>query len=145
MVPRKLQVSETFHSISKSHNGICDESRSLVFVNFLESRIFKLFAVKFRIFKHARSRRLGESRIFKDIPSWYKCNKQRDRFLDIFYILVWNYCNPYLGRGNIRISFNLIENRNSQQPLEQNFSSEHVCFSTLLSKGVLLKKSLAFS
>ena len=24
-VPRKLQVSETFHSISKSRNGICDE------------------------------------------------------------------------------------------------------------------------
>ena len=51
MVPRKLQVSETFHSISKSWNGICDESRSLVFVNFLESRIFELFVVKSRIFK----------------------------------------------------------------------------------------------
>ena len=51
MVPRKLQVSETFHSISKSWNGICDESQSLVFVSFLESRIFELFAVKSPIFK----------------------------------------------------------------------------------------------
>ena len=50
-VPRKLQVSETFHSISKSRNGICDESRSLVFLSFLESRIFELFAVKSRISK----------------------------------------------------------------------------------------------
>ena len=49
MVPRKLQVSETFHSISKSRNGICDESRSLTFVSFLESRIFELLAVKSRI------------------------------------------------------------------------------------------------
>ena len=31
MVPRKLQVSESFHSISKSRSGICDESPSLVF------------------------------------------------------------------------------------------------------------------
>ena len=45
MVPRKLQVSENFHSISKSRNGICDESRSLIFVTFLESRTFELFAV----------------------------------------------------------------------------------------------------
>ena len=41
MVPRKLQVSETFHSISKSRNGICDESKSLVFVSFLESQSFE--------------------------------------------------------------------------------------------------------
>ena len=46
MVPRKLQVSETFHSILKSWNAVCDESQSLVFVIFLESRIFELFAVK---------------------------------------------------------------------------------------------------
>ena len=51
MVLRKLQVSETFHSISKSRNCICDESRSLVFVSFLESWIFELFGVKSRIFK----------------------------------------------------------------------------------------------
>ena len=31
---------------SKSWNGICDESQSLVFVRFLESQIFELFAVK---------------------------------------------------------------------------------------------------
>ena len=68
--------------------------------------------------------------------------------LDIFYNLLCTYCNPYLCRGNISISFNLIEERNSQQPLEQNYRAEHVCFSTLLSKGVrmiLLKtESLAF-
>ena len=52
MVPRKLQVSETFHSISKSRNGIFDECRSFVFVSFLESWIFELFAVKSQIFKH---------------------------------------------------------------------------------------------
>ena len=46
MIPRKLYVSETFHS------------RSLVFVSFLESRIFELFAVK------SKSRRLGESLIY---------------------------------------------------------------------------------
>ena len=40
MVPRKLQVSETFHSISKSR-----------FVSFNESRIFELYAVKSQIFK----------------------------------------------------------------------------------------------
>ena len=51
MVSRKLQVSETFHSISKSRYGICDESRSLIFVSFLESRIFELFAVKCRSFE----------------------------------------------------------------------------------------------
>ena len=56
MVPRKLQVLETFHSISKSLNGICDESRGLIFVSFLESRIFGLFAVKSQIFKGAMSR-----------------------------------------------------------------------------------------
>ena len=47
MVPRKLQVSE----LLKSWSSICDESRSLVFVGFLESRIFELFAVKFQIVK----------------------------------------------------------------------------------------------
>ena len=47
MVPTKLHVSETFHLILKSRNGICDESRSLVFVSFLESLIFELFAVKY--------------------------------------------------------------------------------------------------
>ena len=52
MVLRKLQVSETFHLISKSWNGICDESRSLVFVTFLKSQILELFAVKSRIFKY---------------------------------------------------------------------------------------------
>ena len=52
MVHRKLQVLETFHSISKSRNGICDESRGLSFVSFLESQIFhELFAVKSRICK----------------------------------------------------------------------------------------------
>ena len=51
MVSRKLQVSETFHSISKSLNGICNESRSLLFDGFLESRNFELFAVKSLIFK----------------------------------------------------------------------------------------------
>ena len=51
MVLRKLHISETFHSISKPRNSICDESRSLVFVSFLESRIIELFAVKSRIFK----------------------------------------------------------------------------------------------
>ena len=52
MVPRKLYDSKNVHSISKSRNmGICDESRSLVFVTFLESQILDLFAVKFRIFK----------------------------------------------------------------------------------------------
>ena len=46
MVPRKLQASETFHnSISKSRSSICDESRSLVIVSFLESHIFELFEV----------------------------------------------------------------------------------------------------
>ena len=51
MVPRKLQVSETFHSISKSLNGICDESQILDFVSFLESWIFEPFAVKSQMFK----------------------------------------------------------------------------------------------
>ena len=51
MVPRKLQVSQTFHSISKSWNSICDDSRSLVFVSFCESQIYELFAVKSQIFK----------------------------------------------------------------------------------------------
>ena len=50
-LPGKLQVLETFHSISKSRNGICDESQSLVFVSFLESWINDLFAVKSQIFK----------------------------------------------------------------------------------------------
>ena len=45
MIPRKLQVSETFHSISKSRNGVCDEFRSLVFVSFLESWSFEFFVV----------------------------------------------------------------------------------------------------
>ena len=53
MVPTKLNASENFHFISKSRNGICDESRSLVFVSpsFREFRIFEVFAVKSRIFK----------------------------------------------------------------------------------------------
>ena len=51
MIPRKLQVLETFHSISKSQNSICDESQSFVFVSFFESWIFELFAVKSPIFK----------------------------------------------------------------------------------------------
>ena len=50
-MPRKLQVLETFHAISKSRNRFCDESQSLVFVIFLESRSFELFAVKSGIFK----------------------------------------------------------------------------------------------
>ena len=53
-----MQVSETFHSILKSRKGICDESRSLVVLNFLEFRIFELFATKARIFKQG----LGGSR-----------------------------------------------------------------------------------
>ena len=48
MVPRKLQASKTFNSISKYRNGICDEYESLVFVSFLE--YFEIFAVKCRIF-----------------------------------------------------------------------------------------------
>ena len=59
MVPRKLQVLETFHSISKSQNSVCNESQSLVFVSFLESWIFELFEVKSQIFKQG----LGEPRI----------------------------------------------------------------------------------
>ena len=46
MVPKKLQVSETFHSIPTSWNAICDESQSLVFVSFLEFQILELLAVK---------------------------------------------------------------------------------------------------
>ena len=47
MVTRKLQVLETFHSILKSRNGIiCDESQSLVFASFLESRFFLTFCSK---------------------------------------------------------------------------------------------------
>ena len=46
LVPRKLQAFETLQSISKSRNGICDKSQSLVFMSFLESQIFELFAVK---------------------------------------------------------------------------------------------------
>ena len=45
MVPRK------FRSILKSRNSICNESRSFVFVSFLESQIVELFAMKSRIFK----------------------------------------------------------------------------------------------
>ena len=55
MVPRKLQVLETFHSISKSQSGICDESRSVVFVSFLESLSFSFFVVKCHIYKQGLS------------------------------------------------------------------------------------------
>ena len=51
MVYRKLQVLENFHSTSKSLNRIGDESRSLIFVSFLEFQSFELIAVKSQIFK----------------------------------------------------------------------------------------------
>lgn len=59
MVSEKLQVSETFHSISKSQNGICDKSWSRIFVIFLKFRIFELFALKVLNFLARSQRRLG--------------------------------------------------------------------------------------
>ena len=41
-----MQVSEIFHSNLKSLNGICDGSRKLVFVSFLELQSFEILAVK---------------------------------------------------------------------------------------------------
>ena len=65
MVPRKF--SETFHSISKSRNGICDESRSLVFMIFLESRIFLTFCSKVSNC-YERSQRVWDIKFYRSPP-----------------------------------------------------------------------------
>ena len=51
MVPRKLQISETFHSISKILEWHFVMTLKVLFLSFLESQIFELFAVKSQILK----------------------------------------------------------------------------------------------